>query len=163
MIKHVMQSKLTTGKAMDFFNFMVNPQPDVYAKWIPEEHYKFQVVKRSDKSPVGDLFYFDQNIGGKHRMKFNAIIRLADEPRHVLFQIRKFGINLPGYVELKFEDSVDGMLLTEEMCIGFEGFGGILDHFIRIVYNKSFFKEMDEHHKREWQRLADVFNENTKL
>ena len=44
--------------------------------------------------------------------------------------MRKFGINLPGYLELDFLDTADGLVLTETLRIGFNGFGKICDPFI---------------------------------
>jgi hypothetical protein len=48
------------------------------------------------------------------------------------------------------------MLLTETIRIGFGGLGKVFDPMIRLVFNKSFFREMNAHHKREWANLAEV-------
>ena len=64
MVKYTLHSKLPNAVALAFFEFMVNAPPEVYANWLPEEHYEFHIVKRSNKSPVGDLVkwtYFDRN------------------------------------------------------------------------------------------------------
>jgi hypothetical protein len=118
-----MHSKLPNAKAAEFYQFMLNPPTEVYVKWLPEEHYECHLVRHSNDSPIGDLIYFDQNIGGVHRMKFHAVIRIAEKPNHILFQMQKFGVALPGYLELKFQDTFDGLLLTEEIRIGFRGLG----------------------------------------
>ena len=154
MIIHTMQSKLPSAKAEEFFGFMINPPPNVYDKWLPDEHYKFHLIKKGKEEPTGNFFYFDQNIGLKHRMKFHATLVVVERPFRIVFQMRKFGINLPGFLELNFEDTADGLVLTEQIRIGFKGIGKILDPFIRIVYSKRFFVEMDAHHKREWVSLA---------
>lgn len=156
MIVHIMNSILPNAVAAPFFDFMVNPSPEVYKRWLPEEHYKFYIVERSDNSPIGDLIYFDQHIGKKHRQRFYAIVRAADKPEHILFQMRKLGFNIPGYLQLDFCDTSGGLALTETIRIGFNGFGKILDPFIRLVFSKSFFSELNEHHKREWTCLADL-------
>ena len=57
------------ANAKDFFDFIISPPPEVYAKWLPEEHYEFHLIKKGKDAPVGNYFYFDQNIGKKHRMK----------------------------------------------------------------------------------------------
>jgi hypothetical protein len=156
MITYTLQSKLPKAKADDFYNFMINAPAEIYVNWLPEEHYEFHVVKRSNESPIGDLFYFDQNIGMKYRMKFYAIIKVAENPNRVVFQMRKFGLTLPGYLELGFSDTSEGLHLTETLRIGFNGFGKICDPFIKIVYGKRFFDVFKEHHKREWQCLANI-------
>jgi len=155
MIVHTMQSRLAGAKAEAFFGFMINPTPEVYAKWLPEEHYEFHLIKKGKDEPVGNLFYFDQNIGKKFRMKFCATIVVAEQPEKIVFQMRKFGINLPGFLELEFEDTQGGLALTERIRIGFRGVGRVFDPFIRIIYSERFFKEMDAHHEREWVSLAE--------
>ena len=156
MITYILNSKLPNAKADEFYNFMINAPAEVYANWLPEEHYEFYVAKRSKESPVGDIVYFDQNIGGKYRMKFHAIIKEANQPNRIVFQMRKFGLNLPGYLELDFTDTTEGLFLTETLRIGLNGLGKILDPFIKIVYGKKFYLEFKEHHKREWQNLSDI-------
>ena len=159
MITYTLNSKLTNAKADGFFNFITNAPAEVYIKWLPEEHNEFYVVKRSDKSPIGDLVYFDQNIGNKYRLKFYAIIKNANKPNRVVFQMRKFGINLPGFLELDFSDTAEGLLLTETLRIGLNGIGKIIDPFIKIKFGKKFHNEFKEHHKREWQNLSDILQE----
>ena len=159
MITHTMESKLPGARASGFYDFMVNPPPEVYARWLPDEHHEFHIVKQSTTTPVGDLIYFDQHIGRKHRLRFHAITRVADKPKRILYQMRKFGLNLPGYLDLQFCDSEDGLLLTETIRIGLGGIGKLLDLVIRLVFNKPFFNEMNKHHKREWANLTEVLQE----
>ena len=80
----------------------------------------------------------------------------ANQPNRIVFQMRKFGLNLPGYLELDFSDTTEGLLLTETLRIGLNGLGKIFDPFIKIVYGKKFYNEFKEHHKREWQNLSDI-------
>jgi hypothetical protein len=148
-----MKSKLSDAKAEDFFDFMVNAPQNIYANWIPEEHHEFYLIREGKKAPVGNFFYFDQNIGRKHRMKFYATLIVAERPTKIVFQMRKFGITLPGFLELTFEDNADNLALTEQIRIGFRGIGAAIDPFIRIIYSKGFFMEMNEHHKRARQCL----------
>jgi hypothetical protein len=151
-----MTSQLSNAKSAEFFDFMLDPPPNIYSNWLPDEHHKFHVVKRNSQSPIGDLIYYDQRIGGKYRLNFYATVRVANRTNHIVYQMNKFGINLPGYLDLEFQDNPEGLSLKEEIRIGFNGFGRILDPFIAIFFSKSFFKEMDGHHKREWANLADI-------
>ena len=155
MIIHSMKSVLPGAKAERFFDFMVNAPQDVYVNWLPEEHYEFYRIKEGKTAPVGNFFYFDQNIGKKYRMKFHATVVIAEHPTKVVFQMRKFGITVPGFLELNFEDTAEGLVLVEQIRIGFGGIGKMIDPFIRIIYSKRFFTEMDAHHIREWKSLAE--------
>ena len=154
-----MNSRLPGAKAEQFYEFMINPPPEVYAKWLPGEHHKFHVVKHSKTPPVGDLIFFDQHISPRHRLKFHAVVREAKKPYSILFQMRKFGINLPGYLELSFNDTNQGLFLIEVINIGFYGAGSAFDPLLRLVFNKSFFEALNGHHKREWANLAEVLRE----
>ena len=156
MIIHTMKSNLPGASAQQFYAFMINPLPEVYANWLPGEHHEFHIVKHSKTTPVNDLIYFDQYISPKHRLKFYATIKIANKPNRVVFQMRKYCINIPGYLELEFCDISGGLMLAETIRIGFEGIGKVLDPFIRMVFNKSFFEALDGHHKREWANLADI-------
>ena len=155
MVILIMHSKLPDANATSFYEFMVDPPAEVYKNWLPEEHNQFHIVRHSDNSPINDLIYFDQNIGNKYRLKFHAITRKAKKPNHIAFQMRKFGVNLPGYLELDFLDTDEGLELTETLRIGFNGPGKVLDPLIKM-FAKGFFKELIEHHKREWQSLSDI-------
>ena len=158
MITHIMKSNLLGANAKQFYEFMINPPPNVYAHWLPNEHHEFHIVKQSKTTPVDDLIYFDQHISPKHRLRFYAVTKTANKPNRVVFQMRKFGVNIPAFLELDFCDTPDGLLLTETLRIGFNGVGKLLDPFIKIVYNKTFFEALNQHHKREWQNLAEVLS-----
>jgi len=149
------------AKADEFFNFMINSPQDVYAKWLPEEHYEFYLISKGENEPMGNYFYFDQNINLKHRMKFHATIITVKRPTKIVFQMRKLGVNLPGFLDLEFEDTSSGLALTEQIRIGFKGIGKVFDPFIKIVYSKTFFRNMDTHHKKEWEDLARCLKEDS--
>ena len=159
MVIHTMKSILPGAKAECFFDFMVNVPQDIYAMWLPEEHYEFHLITEGENTPVGNYYYFDQNIGKKFRMKFHARMVTAERPTKVVYQMQKFGITLPGFLELNFEDTADGLALVEQIRIGLSGIGKVFDPFIRAVYSKRFFTEMDAHHTREWKCLAECLSQ----
>jgi len=153
-----MNSKLPNACATAFYDFMVDPPAEVYENWLPGEHYEFHVVSHSEKSPIGDLIYFDQCISNRYRLKFYGIVREANKPKRIAFQMRKFGMNLPGYLELDFLDTEEGLLLTETLRIGLNGIGKVFDPLIKM-FCKGFFKELSEHHTREWKNLSEVLQQ----
>lgn len=159
MLIHIMTSELEDAKAEQFYAFMIEPVPEIYRHWLPEEHHEFYIVKRGKKTPVGDLIYYDQHISKSHRLAFNAIIRVAKKPDKIVMQMRKFGINLPAYLDLEFHDTPNHLLLKEEIRIGFGGVGKILDPIIKLFFNKMFFDALNGHHKREWTCLAKILKE----
>ena len=113
-------------------------------------------MKCGEKNHVGDLIYFNEHLGDKHRLKFYAITIVANNPNKVVFQMRKCGVNLPGYLDLEFHDTPEGLALKHEVRIGWQRFGKIIDSIIRLFFNKSFFKALASHCDREWVRLAEI-------
>ncbi len=124
MIMHIMKSDLHNAAAAEFYGFMVDPPQETYARWLPDEHHEFHVVRRSRTSPM--LLMTELHFMTIH-LTFYAITRIADKPNHILFQMRRFGMNLPGYLDLQFHDTPDGLCLTETIRIGFNGPGKIFD------------------------------------
>lgn len=156
-IIHSMKSELPNGKAKQFFDFMAYPDDEAYSNWLPE-HHQYHVVKKSKDSPVGDLIFFDQHISPKFRLKSYAIVRVADKPRELTVQVRKFGIRVPVFVSLYFEDTENGLVLVEELRAGYRGPGAILNPFFRLVLTKRKLNDLTNHHNKEWKELENILS-----
>ena len=157
MIKHIINMNVPNAKAEQFYNFMINPETEKYKQWLPDEHFEFYFVKKSKTSPLNDLVYFDEILGTrKHRLKFYAKIVKTEKLNKVVFQMKKFGIKLPAFLDLEFANNEKGLALRHEVRIGWKGLGKIIDPLVKIFYNKLFFKALESHCHREWPVLADI-------
>ena len=157
MINHIVHLRISKATAESFYSFLTNPTDDLYQKWLPDEHWAFHTVKKGGKSPLGDLVYFDEILGNKkYRLTFYATITKAEKPNRIFWQMRKFALNLPGYLEISFVDTSAGLAIKHEVKIGWPGVGVVIDPLIRLVYNKSFFNALEGHCKREWECLAEI-------
>ncbi len=157
MIRHIVNLVIPNAAAYSFYDFMTNPADEVYRKWLPGEHWEFHIVKKGDRTPLGDLVFYDEILGTrKHRLTFNAIITVADKPNRIVYQMRKFGLNLPGYLDISFTDTENGLALNHEVRIGWRGLGILIDPVIRIFFNRKFFTALEGHCEREWVCLADI-------
>ena len=160
MIKHIVKLKIPNARAEQFYNFMINPSDEKYSAWWPNEHLQFHIVKHGDKNHIGDLVFMDEFLGENRRLTFHAIVTRADYPNKIEWQMRKIGICLPAFVTLELENDDEAVRLKHELRIGYLGIGKILDPFIKLYFNKSFQKSLEEHCRTEWFKLAEYLNPN---
>ena len=159
MIQHVINLSVPNAKADEFYGFMANPNPSVFRRWLPSEHHAFHVVKRSAKSPLGDLIYFDEILGSeKYRLAFYATISEAEPPNKIAFRMRKFGVNLPAYLDLEFVQDGDALKVKHEVRIESEGLWKAAAPIAQKIYNTDFWEALQGHCDREWLALRDALN-----
>jgi hypothetical protein len=154
MIKHIVKLKVDNACAKEFYDFMINPDSKRYREWWPGEHLEFFIVKPGGKNHLGDLVFMDEFLGGKRRLTFYAQVIRAKEARQIVWQMKKFGLLLPAYVNLELKDSIDGLLVKHELRLGYFGFGKILDPIIKLYFNRAFRRDLERHCLIEWPRLA---------
>lgn len=163
MVNHVVNLVIPNATAESFYDFMINPTDDLYQKWLPEEHWVFHIVKKRQENHLGDLVFYDEILGTKkHRLTFYATIIIADRPNKIVYQMHKFGLKLPGYLDIEFINTSHGISLKHEVRIGWHGVGSIIDPIIKLFYNKSFFYALEGHCKREWSCLAEILKDSVK-
>ena len=155
MIKHTVELMVPNACAEQFYDFMINPSDKRYSKWWPGEHLQFHVVKKGDENHLGDIVFMDEYLGKNHRLTFNAVVVTANRPNKIEWQMIKAGVRLPAIVELELTDTDGGIKLKHELRIGYMGMGRLLDSFIRLYFNESYRKALEEHCRVEWFRLRE--------
>lgn len=155
MIKHTVDLIVPNAKAEQVYDFMIEPCDQRYSEWWPGEHIQFHIVKKGNENHIGDVLFMDEHLGKNHRLTFNAVVVSANRPNKIEWQMKKAGFRLPAIVELELFDSDEGIKLKHELRIGFSGVGRLLDPIIRLYFNKSFRKALEEHCQIEWFKLAD--------
>jgi len=163
MIRHVVNLTVPGATAKQFYEFETNPNDEQYQAWWPGEHLQFHITKRGDKKHIGDEVFFDEYLGKGRRLKFRAIVVVAEYPNKIVWQMKAAGLRLPAFLELSFQDSPDGLLLCHELRIGFDGIGKIIDPFIRVYFTKSFQTALEEHCHVEWPMLAEYLKTEESL
>jgi hypothetical protein len=157
MISHTIELHLPNAAADSFFAALSRPNAAMHSCWLPEEHFVYKLVKKSPGSPLGDIVYFDEILGApKFRLKFKATIVVADKPSNIVYQMRKFGVNLPAFLEFRFTDTAGALALEHHLRMGYKGPGSLLDPVIRLFYGKGFFKALAGHCEREWAALPEL-------
>lgn len=157
MIRHMTSLIVSNVRAEQFYDFMIKPDSKLYRAWWPEEHLDFHITKPGEISHLGDEVYYDEYLGEIRRLKFFADIVIANRPTNIVWQMKKFGIRLPAFLDLEFVDTANGLKINHELRIGFNGIGIILDPFIRIYFTKSFANALKKHCLEEWPRLAEFY------
>lgn len=156
MIIHIVEQLIPNLTAKQVYGFMINPSDKNYCNWWKDEHLQFHIVKRGNSAHYGDIVFFDENLGKKHRLTFHAYVAKADYPNTIVWQMMKFGIKLPAFIALHLRDSSEGLMLKHELKLGFSGFGNVINPLIRLYFNKSFQNALEEHCNIEWFKLRDL-------
>jgi len=158
MIRHTVELTVPNASAKQFYDFMINPCDQRYSEWWLGEHLKFHIVKHGNENHLGDIVFMDEYLGKNLRLTFHAGVITANHPSKIEWQMIKAKMRLPAVVELSLHDTIEGVRLKHELRIGYSGIGKILDPFIKIYFNKSFRKALEEHCKIEWFKLADYLS-----
>ncbi|MDO5602524.1 MAG: hypothetical protein Q4G07_07115 [Oscillospiraceae bacterium] len=154
MIYHTTQLVVTNAKAEQFYDFMINPDNDRYQKWFPNEHLAFYITKRGASSHLGDEVYYDEYLGGVHRLKFFAEVVTANRPACAAWQMKRMGLRIPAVLRLELADTPNRLQIDHKLCVGFSGIGKLFDPFIRLYFTKSFADSLSKHCLEECPRLA---------
>jgi len=156
MIKHLVELTVPGATAAGFYDFMINPSDERYRQWWPEEHIQFHILKRGDDTHRGDVVFFDEKVGDRHRLTFRAVVAEADRPNRIVWQMVWCGVKLPAKVELWLDDTPGGLVLQHELRLGFRGIGKPLDWLIGLYFTKSFKTALETHCSIEWFKLRDM-------
>ena len=89
MIRHTIELTINNARADKFYDFMINPNDKKYNECWKEEHLQFHITKNGDENHLGDHVYFDEYLGEKKRLKFNAVVVTAEKHNKIVWQ-RKF-------------------------------------------------------------------------
>ena len=155
MITHTVELCVPSARAKQFYDFMINPCDKRYSEWWPNEHLQFHIVKHGNENHLGDVVFMDEYLGRNRRLTFHAVVITASYPNKIEWQMKKAGIRFPAVVELGLNDSDEGVKLKHELRMGYLGIGKLLDPFIKLYFNQSYRKALEEHCKVEWFKLAE--------
>ncbi len=157
MIKYIVKQLIPNLTAEQVYKFMTNPSDENYCKWWEGEHLQFHIAKHGISEHRGDIVFFDEYLGKKHRLTFYARVVKADKPNIIVWQMVEFGVKLPALVTLRLQDSSQGLMLTHELRLGLGGIGKMFDPFIKLYFNNSLRNALEEHCNIEWFKLRDLF------
>jgi hypothetical protein len=137
--------------AAEVCHFMIYCDDARYHGWWPEAHFRFHTIERKPGN-VGNLVYYDELVG-KRRLRFRAVITEFVPNRRIVWQMKAW-IPLPAWLSLEFRETPDGLFITHTLVAGFDQAGRLLDPLIRVYLNRQFEKDLDEHARTEFKKLA---------
>lgn len=155
MIQHTTKLVVPHATAEQFYDFMIEPDNELYQAWFPEEHLAFFITRLGNTEHLGDEVYYDEYLGGTHRLKFFADVIIAERPATIAWQMKKAGVRLPAVLKLELTDTAGGLQIIHALRVGFGGIGRIFDSLIRLYFTKSFSNALSKHCLEEWPRLAE--------
>ena len=118
-LRAVVDVKEVMGQAIQ--DFMLNCTDREYQRWWPGMHLAFHTIK-SFPGQVGNRVYFDEFIG-KHRLKFTAVVTQYIPEKRLVWQMTLWGLRLPGWLEIDFVNTPNGVGITHYHQSWFQGLG----------------------------------------
>ena len=155
MIQHTTVVEVPTGACRQFYTFMLTCTDEQYQAWWPGTHLAWHTrVDRPGK--LGNVVYFDEYVG-QHRLKLEAVVKEIVPDRKIVWQLKKWAL-LPAWLILEFADTPDGIKVTHTLAIGFQGIGRALDLLLRLYFSAGYAKDLDEHARTEFPKLASMLS-----
>ena len=151
MIEIRTEVKLTGVSGKKISDFLLRCNDQEYQNWWPGTHLAWH-TKSQKPDDIGNVVYFDEYVG-KQRLKFDAVVVKYVPGKEIIWQMKRL-IKLPAWLIIRFEDSQRGTLLVHTIQAGFPGPGKILDPWLKLFFTEQFGKDMDEHAKTEFNKLA---------
>ncbi|HZO27739.1 MAG TPA: hypothetical protein VFH48_17310 [Chloroflexota bacterium] len=137
----------------EIFDFLANPDDESYRAWWPGIHLQLHTLARGDDH-VGDVVYMDEYIG-RRRLRMTAIVTEAVPGKKLVWQLRKW-VKLPARLCLALDAYDGGVTITHTTRAGLRGAGRVLDPVLRLVFSRSFARDLDEHVRTEFPLLRDL-------
>ncbi len=134
-------------------NFMLYCTDEQYQKWWPGTHIAFHTTKRFPDN-LGNQVYFDEYVG-KRRVRLRGVVAEIIPGTRIVWQMKSI-VKLPAWLILEFNDTNEGIVIAHTLQAGFEGIGILLDPLLRLLLNRSFERDMQEHAQIEFYKLAEM-------
>lgn len=155
MIELRTEVQLTGVSGRNLSDFLLRCTDSEYQNWWPGTHIAWH-TKRQFPGNIGNVVYFDEYVG-KRRLRLDAVVVKCIPGKEVIWQMKKF-VRLPAWLAIEFEDNDRGTLLTHTIKAGHHGIRGVLDGLLKLFFNKRFEKDMDEHARFEFRKLAEILS-----
>lgn len=153
-MKIITEAEIKHAKAINAIAFFINCTDEQYAAWWPGAHIGFHTLKQTP-DVVGSLVFFDEYVGVR-RLKFQSRITQYDPRGVVEYQMIRWGIRLPGWLNLEFRQEGARVAVTHTLKIGFVGWLSVLDCIIRPFIPKKFINDLEQHAQEEFSRLSGL-------
>ena len=153
-IKTVVQLAGVSGKKVT--EFLLRRTDCEYQNWWPGTHLGWH-TKQQFPNDIGNIIYFDEYVG-KRRLKLDAVVTQCIPGKEIIWQMKKF-VNLPAWLEIRFEDTEAGTILIHTLKAGLPGPGKYLDSLFRFFFTKQFAEDMDQHAQFEFRKLAAILSQ----
>ena len=150
--------EVTGLSSKDVYEFLLNCTDTQYQRWWPGTHLVFHTLKRTPTN-IGNLVYMDEYVGD-FRLKFYGVVKEVIPHRSIIWQMKKFGVVLPAWLNLNLSDTATGVIIIHTVSAGFHGIGRFLDVLLRFYLSSKFEKQMAAHAHTEFNKLRDLLRES---
>lgn len=150
-LKTVVKMKGVTSQ--EVYDFMLNLNDADYQRWWKGTHLICHTVKKYP-GDIGNVVYLDEYVG-RHRLKGYAVITKLVPGKEIIYQF-KFGVKIPVWLIIRFQDMKDGIHLTHIIEAGGKGIWRIFDPLFQLYLNRSFENDLNAHAHQEFPMLAEM-------
>ena len=134
------------------FAFFFDLDKGKYIQWHKNDHIDYKIIKQTPDT-VGSVFYYDENIGGKIRIKYNwELVEMETDKR--LLMKAKFII--PIYLLLTCEKVANGSLVTHQLQIGYKKNGFINSIIKKVKFTDDIANAIHQHAIEEFKNLEHL-------
>lgn len=154
MITHVTVVEVADTSPGEIYALMIAPTDAAYRRWWPGTHLRFHVIRQHPPtSPVGDRIVMDEYVG-RRRLRFRGVVRVADPPHRIVWQIGPGGIT-PAWLDLRLNETAGGTRVEHTLRLGWEGRAGRLtDPLVRRWFSPAFADALTVHASTEFPLFA---------
>ena len=157
MIRYTTTVEVSGLSSKDVYDFLINCTDTQYQRWWLGTHLAFHTIKRTPTN-IGNLVYMDEYVGDFH-LKFYAVVKEVVPNRTITWQMRKFGVLLPAWLNLNLSDTDTGITIIHSVSAGFHGIGRFLDVLLRLYLSSKFEQQMAAHAHTEFHKLRALLRE----
>ena len=143
---------LVLGKTpKEIFSYMLNLDNNKYLKWH-KDHLEYKLVKQTVDG-LGSIFYFDEEMGGKLRVKYKWELIEMETNKKLLTKAQSI---IPIYLLLTFEIQNGGTLVSHQLQLGYKKYNLINWLIKKLKFGTKNQRIVHEHAIEEFKNLEHL-------
>jgi hypothetical protein len=142
----ILVNGISPGK---IFEFMLNLDKQKFIQWHPADHVDFKIVKQSPEIK-GNVFYFNELIGGKYKIAHTWEIRDFKRDEMLLM---KATIAIPVFLKLNFTKENNNTRIVHQLQMGFKGLTFLNKLIAAFAFSGNRQEVSDRHAFEEFKNL----------
>jgi hypothetical protein len=136
------------------FAFFFDLDKEKYIKWHKKDHIDYKIIKETSDI-VGSVFYYDEDIGGKIRIKYNWELMEMETDKMLLMKAQFI---IPIYLLLTCDKTGNGTLIKHQLQIGYKKNGFVNSIIKKLKFTDEIAQTIHQHAIEEFKNLEHLIN-----